>query len=332
MGALFPLTLDRWNGILTDINSLAANPPSGCTSPGTLPLAEAPHIWTTADITAARGKLMVICPENSFSADATGRWLWPLIEELDEAIDNGWCGCTVPCEGDVVLPFSGPSEVTYPETETWMVMCVEGGWSCIKYIRKGSIFGAYSALTGFQVFPDYYAAPMWVSYPTNVRSFVAYRTRTSIPCYDSTPIYVCDGDLPDIGLASGQVQPNGTISLYGDPEIGNGQLILQAQTHDHGPLIPWPGGYEVRGYCTQVGLTTFTLPVGSPAGTVVGQITCSNPLFTASLYPNWDLEQVGNDVRTKRAFNWPEDVQFDLTVTGPGLTYGASRYFTLKVR
>lgn len=328
------LTLDEWNGILTDINTLAADPPTGCTAKEPLPLVEAPHIWTLADIIAARNKLIEICPDTEFNINLdyeyNQRWREILITELENAIDDGWCGCVVPCEDDVVLPFSGPTEETY--TLDWMVICTEASWPCIKDIRKGSILGAYPALNGFQVFPDFYSAPYGASHPTNVRSYWAGRTRTPVPCFDAGGYYICDGDLSDIGVASGSVQPNGTILLFGDPEIGSGQLVLEVQTHDDGPLIPWPGSYEVHGYCTQVGLDNFTIPVGTPADTLVGHITCSNDLFSATLHTNSSLYQTGDEVRTSQGFYWETDVSFALDVDGPGLTYGATRYFTLKVR
>jgi len=93
MAATYPLTLEGWNGLLERINALATNPPEGCDPVEELPLVTAPHKWSEADITAARDKLVEICSNNTFSSPSTGKWLKAIIDELDAAIDNGWCGC-----------------------------------------------------------------------------------------------------------------------------------------------------------------------------------------------------------------------------------------------
>lgn len=93
MAATYPLTLEAWNGLLGRINALATNPPEGCDAVEALPLVESPHKWSETDIAAARAKLNEICSNNVFSAPSAGRWLKAIIDELDAAIDNGWCNC-----------------------------------------------------------------------------------------------------------------------------------------------------------------------------------------------------------------------------------------------
>jgi hypothetical protein len=93
MAATYPLTIERWNGLLGRINALARNPPDGCDAVEELPLVTAPHKWSETDIAAARAKLGEICSTNSFDAPSTGKWLKATIDELEEAIENGWCGC-----------------------------------------------------------------------------------------------------------------------------------------------------------------------------------------------------------------------------------------------
>jgi hypothetical protein len=99
MAATYVLTLDGWNGVLERINALATNPPEGCDAVDELPLVEAPHRWSETDIAAAREKLNEICSNNVFDAPSTGKWLQAIIDELDAAVDNGWCNCepTIPC-------------------------------------------------------------------------------------------------------------------------------------------------------------------------------------------------------------------------------------------
>jgi hypothetical protein len=93
MAATCPLTLEAWNGLIERINVLAANPPEGCDALDGLPLVTAPHRWSAADIAAARGKLVEICSNNVFNVPSTGKWLKAIIDELDAAIDDGWCDC-----------------------------------------------------------------------------------------------------------------------------------------------------------------------------------------------------------------------------------------------
>ena len=103
MAALYPLTLDAWNSLLGRINSLASFPPEGCDPVAQLPLVSAPHKWTVQDIAAAQDKLKEICSDNAFTTPVpgspSGKWRKLYIDEIDAAIDNGWCNCEpeAPC-------------------------------------------------------------------------------------------------------------------------------------------------------------------------------------------------------------------------------------------
>jgi hypothetical protein len=93
MAAAYVLPLEAWNSLLERINGLATNPPEGCDPVEELPPVEAPHKWSETDITAARDKLVEICSDNTFSEPSSGKWRKAIIDELDAAIDNGWCNC-----------------------------------------------------------------------------------------------------------------------------------------------------------------------------------------------------------------------------------------------
>jgi hypothetical protein len=121
MAATSVLTRAAWNDLLTRINNLAASPPAGCKALDALPLATAPHRWSTADITAARSKLSAICSTNVFSAPSTGVWMKSVIDELNTAIGKGWCNCQQACcvpnrTGTVTINPGGYS-VTIPFSE-----------------------------------------------------------------------------------------------------------------------------------------------------------------------------------------------------------------------
>jgi len=87
------LTLEAWNRLLDRINSHAQYPPPPCDPVAALSLVSPPHKWSASDIQAARAKLSEICSNNVFSAPSTGRWRRAIIDELEAAIDNGWCNC-----------------------------------------------------------------------------------------------------------------------------------------------------------------------------------------------------------------------------------------------
>jgi hypothetical protein len=119
MAATSVLTLAGWNNLLTQINNLAKNPPAGCTALAALPLAQAPHRWSVADITAARSKLSAICSTNVFNAP-TGIWKQAIIDELNTAIGKGWCKCQQACcvpNKTGTVPMPGGYNVTIPYSQ-----------------------------------------------------------------------------------------------------------------------------------------------------------------------------------------------------------------------
>lgn len=127
MAATYVLTIDGWNGLLEQINYLAQHPPEGCDPIAPLDLVTAPHKWSTADIQAARDKLMEICSDNVFYAPSTGKWRQEIIEELDEAISNGWCNCEpeMPCcipNGQGTVWIEGPGGGYWVTIPYWQIV------------------------------------------------------------------------------------------------------------------------------------------------------------------------------------------------------------------
>jgi len=97
MAATYPLRLTAWNDLLGRINYLAAHPPTGCNPVVPLSMVSTPHKWSDQDIAAAQDKLKEICPDNNFTvAFPGGKWRERYIDELNAAIDRGWCNC-LPC-------------------------------------------------------------------------------------------------------------------------------------------------------------------------------------------------------------------------------------------
>jgi len=131
MAALYPLTLDAWNSLLGRINSLASYPPEGCDPVAPLSLITAPHKWSAEDITAAQDTLKEICSDNTFTTPTAGapgsKWRKLYIDELEAAIDNGWCNCEpeLPCcipneQGTVWI--EGPGGGYYVTIPCWQVI------------------------------------------------------------------------------------------------------------------------------------------------------------------------------------------------------------------
>ncbi len=90
---MIPYTLENWNeDIIQRINDLAASPDSGCSSPGPLTKLTAPARWSKQNITDAQEKLLDICPDNTFET-IPDKWEQSIIDELETAIDLGWCDC-----------------------------------------------------------------------------------------------------------------------------------------------------------------------------------------------------------------------------------------------
>lgn len=131
MAALYPLTFDAWNSLLGRINNLASWPPEGCDPIAQLPLVTSPHKWTVQDITAAQNKLKEICSDNTFTTPVPGapggKWRKLYIDELEAAIDNGWCNCEppIPCcipYGQGTVWIEGPGGGYYVTIPYWQVI------------------------------------------------------------------------------------------------------------------------------------------------------------------------------------------------------------------
>lgn len=111
---------EDWNDIIQRINDLIANPDPGCEDIESLEEVAGRHIWTPDDIAAVRDKLVEICPENIFEAE-TVKWKQQIIDEIEAAIENGWCDCcewegiyTIIPEGPAVLSSSTDVDIIPP--------------------------------------------------------------------------------------------------------------------------------------------------------------------------------------------------------------------------
>lgn len=89
-------TRNDWNDIIQRVNDLI-NSNEACKDVEPLEEVEENHIWTKQDITEVRDKLQEICEDTEFTEDLI-YWKQPIIDEINDAIDAGWCDCCEPCE------------------------------------------------------------------------------------------------------------------------------------------------------------------------------------------------------------------------------------------
>lgn len=112
-----PYTREAWNQIIDRVNDLCENPPedTDCEPIDTLEHVDPEHIWTTGDIDEVRQKLMEICKDNNFEEELD-LWKQKIIDEIEEAISQGWCDC----EKDECGPASVEETIIYQGTDRYV--------------------------------------------------------------------------------------------------------------------------------------------------------------------------------------------------------------------
>jgi hypothetical protein len=81
-----------WNAIIQQVNDLSHNPPEGCDALDPLPTVGPNHKWSRSDIYTLQERLLEMCDEDVF-VGYHAKWAQSIITELNQAIDNEWCGC-----------------------------------------------------------------------------------------------------------------------------------------------------------------------------------------------------------------------------------------------
>jgi len=93
---------ESWNKVIQDVNELCENPDPGCDPIETLEEVGPDHVWIDEDVEKVRDKLMEICDENEFNAELD-YWMHDIVQEISDAIDNGWCNCEkCQCEDEMI--------------------------------------------------------------------------------------------------------------------------------------------------------------------------------------------------------------------------------------
>jgi len=97
MAATVVETLAAWNSVITQVNTLAQAPPSGCSAQTALTLVTAPHRWSKTDVTQVQTTLKAICSNNTFST-IPDKWQQSILDEINTALAVGWCNCGCHCK------------------------------------------------------------------------------------------------------------------------------------------------------------------------------------------------------------------------------------------
>ncbi len=93
-----PYKISDWNDLIRRVNDILENPPEDENCPAVDPIDEvtAPHIWRKSDIREVQNKLKETCPDIEFEA-IDGMWKQSTIDEIEDAMLQAWCNCTVDC-------------------------------------------------------------------------------------------------------------------------------------------------------------------------------------------------------------------------------------------
>src|SRR5574340_616123 len=93
-----PYKISDWNDLIQRVNDILENPPEDENCPPVEPIDEvtAPHIWSKSDIRTVQDKLKETCPDIEFE-EIDGMWKQSTIDEIEDAMLQAWCNCTVDC-------------------------------------------------------------------------------------------------------------------------------------------------------------------------------------------------------------------------------------------
>jgi hypothetical protein len=258
---------EDWNGLIDDVNDVITQPPqdTNCVALAALPHVGPNHKWSKTDILAVQSALRQTCGSIDFQT-LPERWKRSIIDEIEAAMGHVWCDCesTVQC-ADVAVAVS-PVESPDP----W-------GDQSFYYLRKYFIAGEetcagsttvaqrcniaiHDAINGMQLFPN--------EDNVNVRWWKAVQLLDVF-----APEQWCTV-LPEEEkfLAHGLVWPSGNLGSYPGQSPRTGGYVLFKIYIGDTDYAQRGRSYELRGLCFNVDLTNKTLPVGSPAGTPIGDI------------------------------------------------------------
>jgi len=184
---------ESWNKVIQDVNQLCTNPDVGCDPLLELEEVGPDHVWVDEDVEKVRNKLKEICDENEFDAELD-YWMHDIVQEISDAIDNGWCNC---CE-NIECEFgqegtAGPPNIIIPGR--WDLDC---GDLC-SYYNPGCGRGSYcrfmdwgSDIRGLEVGLFGYTGRSWIVKRYNVFTHV-YTSGFSVFGGGNTGLISCEG-------------------------------------------------------------------------------------------------------------------------------------------
>lgn len=149
--------LSDWNDLIQQVNTLAIDPDTGCDPLDPLDEVTAPHRWSKSDIQSIQDKLIEICEDNTFDT-IPDKWMQSTVDEINEAIAAGWCGCddcVPPCsdagyEAEYFASHVGYGCIANPPPDPYP-------YSNIIHYRQQVIATSEAAVTASGAYDDYFA-------------------------------------------------------------------------------------------------------------------------------------------------------------------------------
>ena len=242
-------TKSSWNYLLTRINNLNNQAPGICTPfQPPLPLVGEKHRWSVSDIVAARSRLQQICKDNTFTAPLT-RWSNAILDELNAAINHGWCDCDAGCRDCVpttliVVQVVSGTNITYTTCSEWIYHppippWIPGWWEEIVHDLdiKTNYTDVDATIGGVQLYADTRpVCPGWINRWQYFQVLEAWER----------PICAVSYPAEEFMLYSGDILGGQCMTLNYDIEHVHRPTEYR---FDSGSWLVRPHRYEIRGAC-----------------------------------------------------------------------------------
>ena len=256
-----PFTRANWNSIIQQVNNLATNPPSGHSALPTLAEVPAGHRWSVADITAVRNKLLAICAANSFAAPVV-QWKKAIIDEINTAINNGWCGAgilAIGVEDDTFDPgfYGHLTNTTCSDPDHYQVVIRANSY--LHGVGSDELWTwGWLTTADFTITLDAYPWGTIIPPPALTRDITFHARRLPPPVMSVTPLTFTNGSTGFIGIYVCWVDPTHRYQVRMRDASWPGLSLNMGDYHATGGPVNANAGIYLSGYAYSNPLT-FTL-------------------------------------------------------------------------